>query len=132
MKEQPLGGRLAEVIDSGDVLSPSLWHPLRVPLVHSPEAATLLAAKMQAALESLDGRVKNKYALDYEITEIVRVLIDAANNNRGVVSVLEPPADEDRAQRVVCPFSEPDKLPIPVIVIACGLAVPSCAIEGHA
>jgi len=27
-------------------------------------------------------------------------------------SVLEPPADEQRAIRVACPFDEPDKLPI--------------------
>jgi hypothetical protein len=113
VKEQPLRRCLAEVIDRGEVLSPLLWHPLRVPLVHSPDAAALLGTKMQTALESLDCSVKNKYVLDYEITGIVRVLADAANNNRGVVSVLEPPADEDRAQRVVCPFSEPDKLPIP-------------------
>jgi hypothetical protein len=112
-KEQPLGGCLAEVIDRGEVLSPLLWHPLRVPLVHSPDAAALLATKMQTALESLHSSVKNKYVLDYEIAGIVRVLADAANNNRGVISVLEPPADEDHAQRVVCPFSEPDKLPIP-------------------
>ena len=113
VKEQPLGGCLAEVIDRGEALSPSLWHPLRVPLVHSPDAAILLATKMRTALESLDSSVKNKYVLDYEMAEVVRVPADAASNNRGVVSVLEPPADEDRAQRVACPFSEPDKLPIP-------------------
>src|ERR1700722_14472224 len=52
VRERPLGGCLEEIIDRGEVLSPLLWHPLRVPLVHSPDATVLLATKMQTALES--------------------------------------------------------------------------------
>jgi hypothetical protein len=113
VKEEPLSGCLAEVIDGGEVLSPSLWHPLRVPLVHPPATAALLATKLQVVLESLNSSVKNRYVLDYEIAAIVGVLNDAASNHRCVVSVLQPPADEERAQRVLCPFSYPESLPIP-------------------
>jgi hypothetical protein len=113
VKEQPLSGCLADIIDNGEVLSPLLWHPLRAPLVHSPSAVSILATRLRSALESLDSDAKSRYGLDYEIKAVLRVVNDAAENNRALVSVLEPPADAERAQRVVCPFSEPEKLPIP-------------------
>jgi hypothetical protein len=113
VKQQPLGGCFATIIDGGEILSPSFWHPLRVPVVHSPQAISGLTKNLLAALENLDSASKSRFGVDYEITSVLRVLNDAATNNRGLISVLEPPADEERAQRVRCPFSEPEQLPIP-------------------
>jgi hypothetical protein len=113
VKEQRLRECLADIIDKGEVLSPSLWHPLRVPVVHSPSAVSALATSLRGAIESLDSGAKSRYGLDYEITAVLSVLSDAAENHRSLVSVLEPPADAERAQRVECPFGEPEKLPIP-------------------
>jgi len=105
-----LGGCLEAILDKGEVLSPVLWHPLRVPMVHAPSAACSLATNLRAALEGLADDAKGRYAADYEIAEILRVLDDAAKTSRGVLSVLEPPADGERAQRVICPFDSPEKL----------------------
>lgn len=111
--EQPLGTCLARIIDKGEVLSPSFWHPVRVPVAHSPEAISLLAAELRTALEVLDAGKRHTFELDPAFADLDRVVADAAKNRRGVVSVLEPPADEQRAQRVTCPFDEPEKLPVP-------------------
>lgn len=111
--EQPLGTCLARMIDKGEVLSPSFWHPVRVPVAHSPEAISLLAAELRTALEALDAGKRRTFELDPAFADLDRVVADAAKNRRGVVSVLEPPADEQRAQRVTCPFDEPEKLPVP-------------------
>jgi hypothetical protein len=108
-KDQRLRPCLGHILDKGEMLSPAFWHPLRVPIVHSPEAANSLATSLCTILDSLPTTP----ALDPDISEIVRVLEDATKSKRGVVSVLEPPADERRAQRVACPFNEPHKLPVP-------------------
>jgi hypothetical protein len=63
------------------------------------------------AIDSLDPQGKAIYEGDYEIGEILKAVSDAADNSRCIVSVLEPPADQERAQRVACPFDEPDRLP---------------------
>jgi hypothetical protein len=113
VKEQPLGACLGSIIDQGEILSPLFWHPLRVPVVHSPEAVSSLAANLQMALESLDTLAKAVYVVDSEIASIVRVLHEAMKESHAIVSVLEPPADKERAQRVACPFDEPENLPTP-------------------
>jgi hypothetical protein len=111
--KQPVASCLAEILDRGEVLLPSLWHPLRVPVVHSPQAVRALALNLQNALENLGMDKESRYWLDYEVTPVLNILSYAAKNGLGVVSVLEPPADEERAQRVACPFDDPEKLPVP-------------------
>jgi hypothetical protein len=48
-----------------------------------------------------------------EITQILDLLTSAAQSGSALVSVLEPPADEERASRVQCPFDPLEKLPFP-------------------
>ena len=111
VKDQPLGTVLKEILDQGDALASSFWHPVRVPVVHTPDAARILGSELRASLQTVNAGRKNLYVNDYEITEIVKVLDDAVQNRLGIVSVLEPPADQERARRVACPFAEPEKLP---------------------
>ena len=111
VKRQPVSGCLGKILDKGEVLSASYWHPLRVPVVHSPEAVRALTADLRAALGGVDAN-QEEDALDHDITEILRILDDAAETNRAVLSVLEPPADEERAQKVSCPFEKPETLPV--------------------
>jgi hypothetical protein len=111
VKQQPLGKCLNRILDKGEELSPSFWHPLRAPIIHTPGDASQLLSDLRAAIDTLDPQDKSIYECDYEIAEILKVLSDATNNNRCIVSVLEPPADQERAQRVACPFDEPDRLP---------------------
>jgi hypothetical protein len=110
---QPLGGRLEEVLDGGEVLSPSFWHPLRVPVVHTPNGVRALATNLRAALTGLETRGQKEHVNDTEVAGVLLLLEHAAQSNLAVVSVLEPPADLERARRVICPFIEPEKLPIP-------------------
>ena len=42
VREQPLVRCLFEMLDRGESLSPIFWHPLRVPVVHSPQAVSIL------------------------------------------------------------------------------------------
>jgi hypothetical protein len=113
VKLQPLGGCLAEVLDGGEGLLPSFWHPLRVPVVHTPDAVRVLAMNLRAALTGLEPGAQKEHLNDPEVSGVLRLLDEAALANLAVVSVLEPPSDLDRAKRVTCPFDEPEKLPIP-------------------
>lgn len=110
---QPLGCSLAEVLDGGEVLLPSLWHPLRVPVVHTPHAVRTLATNLRAALTGIETGGQNGHVNDPEVSGVLRLLDEAAQANLAVVSVLEPPADLGRAECVMCPFDESEKLPIP-------------------
>src|SRR5262249_22223834 len=109
-KQDPLSSYISELMDGGETMEPSFWHPLRVPIVHSPDAAILLASKIMGRVNELDMRELDPFG---ELTGILRVLNDANRNSQAVVSVLEPPADKERARKVLCPFDEPEKLPIP-------------------
>jgi hypothetical protein len=68
---------------------------------------------LRCALEGLEIEAKLKPFFDLDISPILNVLGDAVENGLAVVSALEPPADNERAQRVACPFSDLDKLPVP-------------------
>ena len=113
VKERPLCDSVADVIDKGEVLADSFWHPLRVPIVHPPAAARSLLGNLLSALEHLSAPAKEAYMRDAEIRDVLRVLEDARANNLALVSALEPPSDQERAVKVACPFTEPQKLPIP-------------------
>lgn len=113
VKERTLRACLTGIIDKGEVLHPIFWHPLRVPLLHPPEAVCSLNAELRAVLSGLDARGEIGFSSDFEIMSVVGVLDEASKNKRGIVSVLGPPTDEERAKRVACPFNEPEKLPRP-------------------
>ena len=110
---QPVATCLADIFDRGELLSELFWHPLRLPVVHSPQTVRALFSGLRRALEGLDIETKLKPFFDLDISPILNVLGDAVENGLAVVSVLEPPADNERAQRVACPFSDLDKLPVP-------------------
>ena len=88
------------------------WHPFRVPKVHPPAEVKSL----QVALRNLTQGNKLDQAVHgpgSDLEAIQFVLDEAVKCGAAVLSVLEPPVDEERARRVACPFAEPDNLPIP-------------------
>jgi hypothetical protein len=107
VKPQPLGQLLGQAIDGGAVLNRELWHPLRVPVYHEPEAVRSLLARLeeawQGALASRPVREDDWYRI--EIEKVLRLFRHAAEHNECVVSVLEPPTDRKRADRVRIPFA---------------------------
>lgn len=112
VKEKPLGEYLAQILDGGQELSPSFWHPFRVPRVHSPDAVRSLQSNLQAAWSEISPEAQAANAFQHDITEILLILKTAVAHESAVMSVLEPPADEERAKRVACPFDQFDKLPV--------------------
>ena len=112
VQEQPLGECLAQILNGGEDLSSSFWHPFQTPKVHPPKVVCSLQTKLQAAWDELTSEVKVTHGFQRDIAEILDVLKIAVEAEGAFLSVLEPPADEERASRVVCPFDEPDKLPV--------------------
>ena len=91
VRERPLGRCLFEILDRGESLSPIFWHPLRVPVVHSPQAVSILRKALLDAMSFLDTELNANYGRDLENSQILRVFNTAADHAHGVVSVLEPP-----------------------------------------
>ena len=112
VQEQPLGECLAEILNSGEDLSASFWHPFQTPKVHPPKATYSLEVKLQTAWGELTSEDKATHGFQRDIAEILDVLKTAIATEGAFLSVLEPPADEERASGVACPFDEPDKLPV--------------------
>ena len=78
MKLQPLRGCLAEVLDGGEALCPLFWHPLRVPVVHTPDAVRVLATNLRAALTGLETGTLEKHVGDPKVSGVLRLLDHAA------------------------------------------------------
>ncbi len=101
---QPLGSLLRELIDGGERLRDDLWHPLRVPAAHSPEAVQ----KLHSLLVEAWGSIHGKDASDWyagEISKVIDLLEHANFFQMAVVIVLQPPFDSERANRVENPLS---------------------------
>lgn len=111
VKEQPLCECLAQILNGGENLSPLFWHPFQIPKVHPPEAALSLETKLQTAWDELTPENKATHGFQRDIVGIFDILKTAVEIEGAFLSVLQPPADEERAKRVLCPFDEPDKLP---------------------
>ncbi len=114
----PVAQCLTQILDRGEVLSESYWHPLRVPVVHSPEAVRALVDQLRSALQDVNPSEVPGGKPDPSIVEIIRVLDDAAKSSHAIVSALEPPTDDERARRVICPFDQAAKLPVPWGILA--------------
>ena len=105
----PLVAVLAEALDGGELLTGSLWHPLRVPMYHPPGEVLRLAPP----LEEVWGATLAKWPLpkdDWYRIEIEKVLAafhHAATVGEGIASILDPPFDQKRASRVVIPLVAP-------------------------
>ncbi len=111
--EQPLNKCLAQILDGGQELSPSFWHPLRVPKVHSPDEARSLELNLRMAWDKLAPALRTTHLFEHDITEILALLRRAIATESAIISVLEPPADEERAKQVACPFDQSNQLPVP-------------------
>ena len=103
----PLVSVLAEVLDGGEWLAGSLWHPLRVPKYHPPGAVAVLASRLDEVWRAtLAGRpLPDDDWYRIEIEKVIAVLRHAAALVEGVASVLQPPFDQERACRVVNPLA---------------------------
>jgi hypothetical protein len=111
--EQPLGGYLAQILDGGQELSPFFRHPFRHPKAHPANEVTSLESSLRAAWDELSPEAKTTHGFQRDIIEVLALLETAVKTQSGVISVLEPPADAERANRVACPFARPDELPVP-------------------
>ena len=98
---QPLQSILAEVLDGGELLSQSLWHPLRPPVYHSPGRVAELCTSLTTAWKDLlsDGRLSDDDSGRIEISRAVDIVRHAADAQEGLVSILQPPFDRERAEQ---------------------------------
>jgi hypothetical protein len=112
-KEQLLGETLRRIVDEGSPLGEEFWHPFRPPIVHAQDQVATLDLSLRSAWQALPGETQAAHMFKNEIGEILRLLSAAARDGSALVSVLEPPADEERASRVRCPFQDSEILPFP-------------------
>jgi hypothetical protein len=103
---QPLGELLGQAIDGGTELNSALWHPLRPPCYHEPEAVRALHAQLteawQRTLAAQSIPEDDWYRV--EIEKVLRIFGHAAERGDCVVSALQAPFDAERAARVRIPF----------------------------
>jgi hypothetical protein len=106
VKVQPLGQLLNEVVDGGELLHEELWHPLRPPMFHRPIQVRSLAEQVEAAWESAkaDKPQDDGGWLAAEIGRLLRLYRHAAAAGESVVTALDLPGDEQRAQLVRIPW----------------------------
>jgi len=109
VKIQPLGELLGKLIDGGELLQKSLWHPLRQPVFHgvaeTRKLAEVLSKEWSRVLEEMpasSGKSPDNW-YKVEIEKVLSVLNHAAQSGECFVSVLEPPLDEERARKVTIP-----------------------------
>lgn len=107
VRAQPFGKLLGEAIDGGERLRDDLWHPLKAPTVHSVEAVQSLHAHLADAWSDTirnHGKPEEGDWYAAEISPAIDVFVWASSGQMCVVSVLEPPFDEQRAKRVDNPI----------------------------
>ncbi len=117
VKVKPLEKLLGEVLDGGEIVNAVLWHPLRAPMFHRPEAVKDLYIRLvEAWKDVLSTPATAEGDFDWyksEMSRLLTLLEHAANRNECVVSVLEPPADPERANRTRIPFKRGADSPQP-------------------
>lgn len=106
---QPLQQLLAEAVDGGEVLHNDLWHPFRPPMFHRPNQVRSLADQIAKCWDEIKSAVAQDDGgwLTAEVTRLLRLYGHAAERGESVVTSIERPADEQRARRVVIPWSRP-------------------------
>jgi hypothetical protein len=97
---------LNEAVDGGELLHEVLWHPLRPPMFHRPIQVRSLAERVEAAWESAKADMPQDDAgwLVAEIGRLLRLYRHAAAAGESVVTALDLPGDEQRAQHVRIPW----------------------------
>ena len=104
---QPLGELLGKAIDGGELINNELWHPLRNPVFHKPADVARLYGEIAAEWNQIPVDRRSTEPFDFfgpEIDKLLSVFKHATVNDECVVSFLEPPADNERADRVKFPF----------------------------
>lgn len=99
-----LRNSLRLAIDGGEMLRADLWHPLRVPVWHPPVSASEIGSKLRKVWNEQLATVGQFDPSDWyvvEISKVLKVFEHAAGSHNGVVSFLEKPMDEARANRVL-------------------------------
>jgi hypothetical protein len=104
---QPLGKLLGQAVDGGLTVSSELWHPLRPPVYHNADAAKALYAQLAEEWQRVvaERAVPEDDWFRIEIEKVLRLFRHASDRSESIVSVLERPADQERAHRVQIPFT---------------------------
>jgi len=104
---EPLGSTLGKCIDGGEELAPRLWHPLRVPLVHSPDAVADLANELERAWKEThqnNAIVRDDDFFGPQIANLLTLFHHAKATGECVVTFLDRPSDNERASKVEIPL----------------------------
>jgi hypothetical protein len=102
---QPLGQIMNSVIDGGDCLNKDFWHPLRPPMVHFPPAVSHLAESLNEAWAAMNNSASDQDDwLTSEVNRLLIVMHHAVDTGACIVTSLDFPADQERAQRVRIPW----------------------------
>jgi hypothetical protein len=87
-----------------------MWHPLRPPTYHAPEAVQFLYGQLSEGWRQILAIHPETAEDDWyrvEIEKTLKLFQHAAASNECVVSVLEAPSDPERGDRVCIPFVKP-------------------------
>ncbi len=106
VEPQPFRRLLGEAIDGGQILSPLLWHPFRVPLFHDSRKTrelSLVLTREYIHLTHIHPPLPEDDWYKVEVEKVLEVLGHAADRGECFVSMLESPSDGKRASRVVLP-----------------------------
>jgi len=105
-----IAAALRRAIDGGELLHPSLWHPLRPPLWIEPQLVADFDPQLRTTWQELLRKYGEVGEGDWYVTQILsihRVFNDAATHGYGVASFLEAPTDLECARKVVIPMTVP-------------------------
>jgi len=105
VSHQPLGNLLGQAIDGGEPLREDLWHPFRAPVVKTVNDVKNCWAELNEAW-AVAVRQWNVPEGDWyriEITKLLSIYDHARRESECIVSMLEPPADSERARKVKIP-----------------------------
>jgi hypothetical protein len=107
IKVQPLAAVASEVIDGGEEVSATLWHPLRTPRYHKPTAVKELLPRLSEAwaLAQRPPVTREVPWFRYDVEAVLESLRFAAESDLGVVTALTHPFDEERARRILTPIA---------------------------
>ncbi len=107
VKAQPAGKLFEDALDGGEFLADGLEHPYRPPMMHLPadvfRLRALIRVGLEAAAAAADTNGVEGFRLD--IDRLLRVMDVAIERGEAIISVLEPPMDEERASKVRIPFA---------------------------
>ena len=106
IRAEPLGPLLNEALDGGSRVNEQVWHLLRAPTLHDPEAARALAVRLEQAWYRQASELQGLEAgLAGDIERVLEVFRHAAQHGLYILSALDWPLDEDGASRVQFPFA---------------------------